>query len=170
MSAEAEARRAPAAGGFLSLEGVDSSRIHREWQLTNTLWALVQRSVALLLLILSLPLFLVFYVPVRLSSGGSFLYKQKRPGFMGRDFTLYKVRSMCVGADKNTEYQKGVAIDDPNVTRVGRFLRDTKIDELPQLWNVVLGHMEFVGPRPIAPRLHEMLADCGGCRWRCRCW
>lgn len=158
MTAEAEARRPSSVRGFLSLEGVDSSRIHREWQLTNTLWAVVQRCVALLLLILSLPLLLVLYVPVRLASGGSFLYKQKRPGFMGREFVLYKVRSMRVGADKNTEYEKGVAIDDPNVTRIGRFLRDTKIDELPQLWNVVVGDMEFVGPRPIAPRLHEMLA------------
>ncbi len=146
------------ARGYLSLEGVDPALIHREWQLTNTLWALAQRLTALVLLCLALPVMLVFVVPVCLSSRGSFLYKQKRPGFLGREFAIYKMRTMRVGADKNRAYEKGVALHDPNVTRIGRFLRDTKIDELPQLWNVLRGEMEFVGPRPIAPGLHEMLA------------
>jgi lipopolysaccharide/colanic/teichoic acid biosynthesis glycosyltransferase len=61
------------------------------------------------------------------------------------------------GSDKVAKYEKGVAIDDPNVTRIGRILRDTKIDELPQLWNVLKGEMELVGPRPIAPGLNRML-------------
>ena len=145
--------------GYLSLEGVDVSHIHREWQLTNTLWAAIQRVVSVVLLILALPLFLVLYLPVRISSRGSFFYRQSRPGFMGREFTIVKVRTMRVDSDKDASLQKGVASDDPNVTRIGSFLRDTKLDEIPQLWNVVTGDMEFVGPRPIAPGLNEMLAS-----------
>ena len=155
MSAAGAARGAK---GYLSLEGVDPELIHREWQLTNTLWAVAQRLTALVLLLLALPVMLVFVVPVCISARGSFLYKQKRPGFLGREFAIYKIRTMRVGADKNRAYEKGVALHDPNVTRVGRFLRDTKLDELPQLWNVARGEMEFVGPRPIAPGLNEMLA------------
>lgn len=144
--------------GYLSLEGVDVRHVHREWQLTNTIWALLQRLIALVLLLLALPLLLVLYLPVRISSKGSFLYAQERPGFLGRPFRIVKVRTMRVGADRNEELQKGVTVDNPEVTRIGRFLRDSKIDELPQLWNVVCGDMEFVGPRPIAPKLNELLA------------
>ena len=145
-------------GGFLSLEGVDTSRIHREWQLTNTLWALVQRVTALGLLALAAPFLALIWIPVRVSSRAPFLFRQKRPGFMGREFEIIKITTMRAGSDKVASYEKGVAIDDPNVTRIGRFLRDTKLDELPQLWCVVKGDMEFVGPRPIAPGLDQMLA------------
>jgi lipopolysaccharide/colanic/teichoic acid biosynthesis glycosyltransferase len=155
MTSAGAAKRAK---GYLSLEGVDPELIHREWQLTNTLWAVAQRLTALVLLLLALPVMLVFVVPVCISARGSFLYKQKRPGFLGREFAIYKIRTMRVGADKNRAYEKGVALHDPNVTRIGRFLRDTKLDELPQLWNVARGEMEFVGPRPIASGLNEMLA------------
>ena len=144
--------------GYLSLEGVDVTHVHREWQLTNTLWALTQRIVALLCLVLLLPVFLVLYLPVRISSKGSFFYRQARPGFLGRPFRIVKIRSMRVDSDRDESRQKGVAKDDPQVTRIGRFLRKTKIDEFPQLWNVLVGDMEFVGPRPIAPKLNELLA------------
>ena len=143
--------------GFLSV-GADPLRIHREWQLTNTLWALTQRVVALTLLLLSLPLLVVLYLPVRSASKAPFLFRQKRPGFMGKPFEITKITSMRAGSDRLTHYQKGVRLDDPNVTRIGRFLRDTKLDEIPQLWNVVKGDMEFVGPRPIAYGLHDMLS------------
>ena len=143
--------------GFVTV-GADPMRIHREWQLTNTLWALTQRTVALLLLILCLPLFVVLYIPVRLSAKAPFFFRQERPGFMGRPFYVTKITTMRAGSHRLTHYQKGVALDDPNVTKIGRFLRDTKIDELPQLWNVVVGDMEFVGPRPIAYGLHDMLS------------
>jgi lipopolysaccharide/colanic/teichoic acid biosynthesis glycosyltransferase len=127
--------------------------------LTNTLWALTQRLVACGLLLLALPLLAVLYLPVRLSSRAPFFFRQRRPGFMGREFRIIKITTMRAGSDKVSSYEKGVAIDDPNVTWIGRFLRDTKIDELPQLWNVVCGDMEFVGPRPIAPGLDRMLSE-----------
>jgi lipopolysaccharide/colanic/teichoic acid biosynthesis glycosyltransferase len=145
--------------GVFSLSGVDPARVHREWQVTNTLWALVQRLAALILLVLALPLMLVLYVPVRVSARAPFFFRQKRPGFMGREFTIWKITTMRQGSDKVAKYEKGVGIDDPNVTRIGRFLRDTKLDELPQLLNVVRGEMEFVGPRPIAPGLNRMLCS-----------
>lgn len=147
---------APRPDGFLSI-GADPLRIHREWQLTNTLWALVQRLVALVLLVLSLPFLLVLYLPVRLSAHAPFLFRQKRPGFMGKPFEITKITTMRAGSHRVSHYERGVSIDDPNVTWVGRFLRDAKLDEVPQLWNIVKGDMEFVGPRPIAPGLHDML-------------
>lgn len=136
-----------------------SQLINREWQLTNTMWAFVQRVAALILMILHIPLILVIYLPVRLSSRSRFFFRQERPGFMGRPFRIYKVTTMRAGSDKVSRYERGVAITDPAVTWIGRFLRDTKIDEFPQLWNVVRGEMEFVGPRPIAPGLDRMLAE-----------
>jgi lipopolysaccharide/colanic/teichoic acid biosynthesis glycosyltransferase len=136
-----------------------SQLINREWQLTNTLWAFVQRVVALLMLLPHVPLILLLYAPVRLSSRSRFFFRQERPGFMGRPFRIYKVTTMRAGSDQVSRYERGVAITDPNVTAIGRFLRDTKLDEFPQLWNVVRGEMEFVGPRPIAPGLDRMLAE-----------
>ncbi|HEX6882202.1 MAG TPA: sugar transferase [Planctomycetota bacterium] len=148
----------PPARGVLSLEGVDPTRVHREWQVTNTLWALLQRLVALVLLVLALPLMVALYLPVRISARAPFFFRQRRPGFMGREFTIWKITTMRSGSDKVARYEKGVTLDDPNVTWIGRILRDTKLDELPQLWNVVRGEMELVGPRPIAPGLNQMLA------------
>jgi len=145
------------ADGFLSV-GADPLRIHREWQLTNTVWALTQRMVALLLLLLCLPLLLILYLPVRIAARAPFLFRQKRPGFMGKAFEIAKITTMRAGSHRHAQYEKGVALDDPNVTRIGRFLRDTKLDELPQLWNVAKGDMEFVGPRPIAYGLHDLLS------------
>ena len=147
------------ARGVFSLEGVDPALIHREWQVTNTLWALAQRVAALLFFVLSLPLLALLYLPVRLSARAPFFFRQERPGFLGREFEILKITTMRRGSDKVSAYEKGVASDDPNVTRIGCFLRDTKLDELPQLWNVVKGEMELVGPRPIAPGLNRMLAE-----------
>lgn len=149
----------PPLRGVLSLEGVDPSRVHREWQVTNTLWALAQRLIALVMLVLALPLMAVLYLPVRLSARAPFFFRQRRPGFMGREFAIWKITTMRKGSDKVARYEKGVTLDDPSVTWIGRILRDTKIDELPQLLNVVRGEMELVGPRPIAPGLNALLVQ-----------
>ena len=84
---------------------------------------------------------------VKLSDGGPVLYRQTRVGKDGRDFELLKLRTMVVGAETKGA---GFAVDrgDPRITRVGRFLRRTSLDELPQLWNVVRGEMSLIGPRP----------------------
>jgi len=98
-------------------------------------------------LILSSPLALLTAFAVRLESSGPVLFRQKRVGQGGREFTLYKFRSMRTDAE-----EAGKPIwarqDDPRVTRVGRFLRKTRLDEIPQMWNVLQGTMSFVGPRP----------------------
>ncbi len=84
---------------------------------------------------------------IRLGGGGPVLYRQRRVGKDGADFELLKLRTMVVGAEK---LGAGYAVDegDPRITRVGRLLRRTSVDELPQLWNVVRGEMSVIGPRP----------------------
>jgi lipopolysaccharide/colanic/teichoic acid biosynthesis glycosyltransferase len=92
------------------------------------------------------PVFLVVAVAIKLSDGGPVFYRANRVGRNGRPFQLYKFRSMRVGADRQGP---GITVGgDARVTRVGRVLRRTKLDELPQLLNVLTGEMSLVGPRP----------------------
>jgi len=106
-------------------------------------------------LILLSPLLLAVAIAVKLSSRGPALHRGERVGRGGTLFTLYKFRSMRVGAAGPDI----TAANDARVTAVGRFLRRTKIDELPQLINVLRGDMSFVGPRPEAPRYVAMYDD-----------
>ncbi len=105
-------------------------------------------------LLLLLPLLLILALLVRLTSNGPALFRQQRVGLGGKPFTMLKFRSMTVRDDA----QKGSfdAGDDTRVTRIGRFLRKTKLDELPQLWNVMKGDMSIVGPRPEVPKWTEV--------------
>jgi len=120
-------------------------------------WYALQRILALVSLILAVPLLLIMCVAVRLDSEGSFFYRQRRPGRGGRLFSALKVRTMTVGADQDPLLARAVTSASPEVTRVGRVLRELKLDEVPQLWNVVCGEMALVGPRPIAIPLYEYL-------------
>ena len=95
-------------------------------------------------------------MPFALESAGPVLYRQERVGENGRLFTLCKFRSMRVDAEKGTPIW--AKENDDRVTRVGRFIRLTRLDELPQLWNVLRGDMSFVGPRPERPFFVEQLA------------
>jgi lipopolysaccharide/colanic/teichoic acid biosynthesis glycosyltransferase len=98
-------------------------------------------------LVLAGPLLGVAALATKLTDGGPVLYRQTRVGKDGADFELLKLRTMVVGAETQGA---GYAVDrgDPRITRVGRILRRTSIDELPQLWNVLRGDMSVVGPRP----------------------
>lgn len=121
------------------------------------LWRYLQQAVAALLLLALIPPMALVYVLVKKDSQGPFLYAQQRPGRNGQLFTAFKIRTMTVGADRNPMLARAVTSDSPEVTRIGRVLRDLKLDELPQLWNVMRGEMTFVGPRPLAPSLQALL-------------
>lgn len=92
------------------------------------------------------PVFLFLYIAIRLESKGGGFYKQLRVGHDGKDFYVYKFRSMRTGADKQGLITVGGR--DPRITRIGYFIRKYKLDELPQLFNVLKGDMSLVGPRP----------------------
>jgi len=108
-------------------------------------------------MILTSPLMLLTAIAVKASSPGPVLYRQRRVGLNGKVFTLYKFRSMYVDAEARTG-AVWAKIDDPRITPVGRWIRRLRLDELPQLWNVVKGDMTIVGPRPERPEFVEMLA------------
>ena len=112
--------------------------------------------VSLGLLVLTLPLMLLTALLIRLDSAGPVLYRQERVGLGGASFTLLKFRSMR--ADAETRGPTWAQAKDPRVTRVGQFIRKVRIDELPQLLNVLRGEMSFVGPRPERSHFVEQLA------------
>lgn len=127
------------------------------------------------LMVLTLPVLLLAMLAVRLTSRGPVIYRQVRVGLDrrtrgnqsecrrgenigGRPFTIYKLRTMVVDAEQGTGAVWATS-NDPRITPVGSFLRATRIDELPQLWNVLRGDMNLVGPRPERPSIVMMLKD-----------
>lgn len=100
---------------------------------------------ALLMIVVLAPVWVVLAIWIAVTSPGGIFFRQKRTGYKGREFNMLKFRSMYVNADADTKQAEG---DDPRITAVGRFLRRSSLDELPQLWNVVTGDMSVIGPRP----------------------
>ncbi|GAH17100.1 unnamed protein product, partial [marine sediment metagenome] len=97
-------------------------------------------------LVLLSPLFLILALLIKLADGGAVFYRQERVGWRGRPFRVWKFRTMVMNAER---MGKPLTVgDDPRITAAGRFLRRFKLDELPQLFNVVRGEMSLVGPRP----------------------
>jgi exopolysaccharide biosynthesis polyprenyl glycosylphosphotransferase len=123
---------------------------------------------SLLLLVFS-PLMLMIAVLVRVTSQGPALYSQERMGRGGQPFRMLKFRTMVVGAEEQEAELSEFSMHpvwlalahDPRVTRFGRLLRHTSLDELPQLWNVLVGDMSLVGPRPMTPKLAEHVSGWG---------
>jgi sugar transferase (PEP-CTERM system associated) len=111
---------------------------------------------ALLGLVLAAPLMVIAAAAIRLTSPGPVLYHQQRVGKNGHIFTVHKFRSMRVDAEAATGPVWASKHGDPRVTAIGSFLRRSRLDEVPQLWNVLKGDMSFVGPRPERP---EFVAD-----------
>ena len=100
-------------------------------------------------LLLFSPLFVICYIAVRREDGGPAIYTQERIGKHGKPFKIYKFRSMRLDAEKmGPQLSHGGGKNDPRLTKVGAFIRAHHLDELPQLWNVFVGDMAFVGPRP----------------------
>ena len=135
------------------------------WKMTvyasYTVKRMIDICVSVLGMVLLLPLFLLIAVAIKLSSPGPVIFSQTRVGRYGRHFKFYKFRSMRQDAESRksellaqNESSDGVIFkmkEDPRITRVGRILRRTSLDELPQLWNVFIGDMSLVGPRPPVP-------------------
>jgi sugar transferase (PEP-CTERM system associated) len=148
--------------GILPLEAINASwMIFAEGFTQGSTRDVVKRLFDLLVsgsfLLLTLPIMLLAGVLIRLESKGSMFYTQERVGQFGHTFTIYKFRSMFTDAEKD-----GLPVwarqKDDRTTRVGQFIRRTRIDELPQILNVFLGHMSFVGPRPERPYFVNELA------------
>lgn len=107
---------------------------------------------SLIFLVVFSPIILVFSILIRMESNGSLFFRQERLGMNGKIFKLYKLRSMRINLNR---IENQVLLNHPDVTNVGRFIRRFKIDELPQLINVLKGDMSLIGPRPCLPSLKE---------------
>ena len=132
---------------------------------SNVLYEVIKRIIDIVasftgLIVLS-PLMLVVSILIKLESKGEVIFKQKRVGLNGKEFYMYKFRSMVINAEElkaELESQNEMSgpmfkmKDDPRITRIGKFIRKTSIDELPQLINVIKGDMSLVGPRPSLPK------------------
>jgi sugar transferase (PEP-CTERM system associated) len=129
----------------------------RARRLTRAVKRGVDVAIASVGMVLGAPLMILTAIAVRLDSAGPILYAQERVGEHGRRFVLYKFRSMRTDAERGTPIW--ARVQDDRVTRVGRFIRRTRLDEIPQLWNVLRGDMSFVGPRPERPFFVEQLAE-----------
>ncbi len=132
----------------------DGFRIHPSQQFARQIVSLTAAAIGLLLF---LPFFPFVALAVKLSSSGPLFFRQPRVGMGGRIFNVVKFRTMFTDAEQHGA--KWATKDDPRVTRVGRFLRKTRIDEVPQLWNVLRGDMGLVGPRPERPEFVAWLRE-----------
>lgn len=130
--------------------------------LSNTFHALVKRVIdivgSLAAILIFSPLMLITAVLIKATSKGALIFKQERVGRHNRPFKMYKFRSMAI-QDKKTEQRGWTVQNDPRVTKVGKFIRKTSIDELPQLFNVLKGNMSLIGPRPERPQFVEKFRE-----------
>jgi sugar transferase (PEP-CTERM system associated) len=131
---------------------------YRQGWLRSFVKRLFDISATATLLVFTLPIMAIMALSIAIESGGPVIYRQDRVGRGGRKFTLLKFRSMGLDAEKDGRPSWAVA-NDARVTRVGRFMRRTRIDELPQLINVLRGEMSLVGPRPERPEFVAMLTE-----------
>lgn len=132
----------------------DGFRINRSQQFIRQLLSMIVASIGLLLF---LPFFPLVVLMIRLTSKGPIFFRQTRVGAGNKNFYVYKFRSMFVDAESGGA--RWATKNDPRVTRFGMLMRKTRIDELPQLWNVLRGDMSFVGPRPERPEFVPMLSE-----------
>lgn len=146
----------------IALDSVAHGRNVLSWQFTAK--RVLDVVIALPLLALLSPLFLLVGLAIKISSAGPIFFRQEREGLGGKRFAMLKFRSMRINGSTALEQQQAALATqgtlmkmrrDPRVTTVGRWLRATSIDELPQLWNVLRGDMSLVGPRPLIPFMLE---------------
>jgi exopolysaccharide biosynthesis polyprenyl glycosylphosphotransferase len=150
----------------LAVLGINPPALTRSSRLIKRVTDVVLAGTALLL---AMPVLVVAICAIKLTSRGPAFYVQRRVGYGGRVFGMRKLRTMVADADQRVAdlipKSKQTAWldieDDPRITPVGRFLRRTSIDELPQLWNVVIGDMSLVGPRPMTPEIYAHIDEWG---------
>lgn len=118
---------------------------------------LIDIILSLLLLFIVWPIILFFAVIIRIETPGAPFFFQERVGYRGKTFNIVKLRSMGIHAEKNGA--QWATKNDPRVTNIGRFIRKTRIDELPQLFNVIKGDMSLIGPRPERPVFTEIFSN-----------
>ena len=131
------------------------SLMFKRIQMNDRTSSIIDVSLAILLLVFFAPIMIVVAFAIKWSMGGSVFYKQTRVGKNGELFSIIKFRSMIENAEAKTGPMLAVK-NDPRITRLGRFLRSSHLDELPQLFNVLAGDMAFVGPRPERPEFVEV--------------
>ena len=151
-------------GRFLLMLRVRQHQLRARWLAhgTEALKRGFDMVISLSLLILLAPLFMLIALLVQLEDGGPVFFAQIRVGKFGREYKMYKIRSMCLDAEEKLKellaknhHKEGITFkikEDPRITRVGKWLRKFSFDELPQLYNVLIGDMSLVGPRPPVPR------------------
>jgi exopolysaccharide biosynthesis polyprenyl glycosylphosphotransferase len=152
-----------AVAGQVNLDSLrPSALLYSDTFQVSPLMSLLKRAASLLGsvigLVLTLPLMVLIAVVIRLESRGPAIFRQKRIGKNGKPFMLYKFRSMYDGADSDGK-TRPAHVDDARCTRVGKWLRRTRLDELPQLFNILRGDMHFIGPRPFAADMEAELAQ-----------
>lgn len=138
---------------FFAKGSIDSSTVNADNKSIMTLAAfgtkrLLDLVASFIGMVVFSPAFLIIYIAIKHEDGGSAIFKQERVGYRGKIFTLYKFRSMATTSEADGKPQLCKGADDVRLTRIGRFLREHHLDELPQLWNVFKGDMSFIGPRP----------------------
>jgi sugar transferase (PEP-CTERM system associated) len=138
-------------GWLLFSPGFYSSRFHLAYKRTASVL------ISIFGLLVSLPLLPFIVLGIKLSSRGPVLYRQKRVGLDGVPFYCYKFRTMRADAEADTGPTWALD-DDPRITKFGKFMRKSRLDEIPQLWNVLKGDMSLVGPRPERPEFTEVLS------------
>jgi sugar transferase (PEP-CTERM system associated) len=148
--------------GRIELDAIDANWLlfadgFRNGILSRAVKRVFDIAIGLLLTVVTLPLMLVTAVAIKLDSRGPVFYRQERTGLHGGTFTLFKFRSMATDAEAAGKPQWAQQRD-PRITRVGGFIRASRIDELPQLFNVLRGEMSMIGPRPERPMFVEQLA------------
>lgn len=131
------------------------SQAFKRVQMTEKTSSIVDVILALFLLLLFSPVMIMVAIAIKWSMGGDVFYKQTRVGKNGELFSIIKFRSMIENAEAQTGPMLAVK-NDPRITRLGKFLRASHLDELPQLFNVLAGNMAFVGPRPERPEFVEV--------------
>ncbi len=149
--------------GKIEVQGIyPSALIFSDGFAVSSVYPVVMRVISCLVaalgLVLTLPLLAIVYLAIRWDSPGPALFVQKRVGKGGKQFALYKFRSMRVDADKDGNFRPATR-NDQRFTGIGQFLRRTRLDELPQLWNILKGDMNLVGPRPFVPNQEAELVE-----------